>query len=162
MSDRTTIAEPSKRYRRAAKRYPELLLFPDDAARKAASKKANRASITSRRFWLCAAIITCAGICSYYVLFPIQSSAMPKYLRLIVVLCVYAYFPVAGVAGGIWLRAVYRRSLRLQLQETGIPVCLHCGYDLRGQLDPRCPECGQPFDPALLNRDAARKPPSGT
>ena len=22
-------------------------------------------------------------------------------------------------------------------------TCLHCGYDLRGQIIPRCPECGQ-------------------
>ena len=161
MSDRTTSTEPSKRYRRAAKRYPELLLFPDDDARKAASKKAKRASMMSRRFWLCAVVITCIGVCWYYALISIQSPAIPRSLRLIVLACVYACFPVAGVAGRIWLRAVYRRSLRLQLQGMDIPVCIHCGYDLRGQLDPRCPECGQPFDPALLNRDAARKPPSG-
>ncbi|MCC7292964.1 MAG: hypothetical protein IT449_12955 [Phycisphaerales bacterium] len=26
--------------------------------------------------------------------------------------------------------------------------CRDCGYDLRGQVDPRCPECATPFDPA--------------
>jgi hypothetical protein len=26
--------------------------------------------------------------------------------------------------------------------------CRRCSYDLRGLPDPRCPECGQPFDPA--------------
>ena len=25
--------------------------------------------------------------------------------------------------------------------------CLGCGYDLRGLPEPRCPECGRPFDP---------------
>jgi hypothetical protein len=77
--------------------------------------------------------------------------------------------PMGALVGGVVTYVVIRstrhlvcRSLRLQLQEMGIPVCLHCGYDLRGQTDPRCPECGRPFDPALLNRDAARKPPSGT
>jgi hypothetical protein len=29
-------------------------------------------------------------------------------------------------------------------------TCVHCGYDLRGQTDPRCPECGRSFDPTLL------------
>jgi hypothetical protein len=42
------------------------------------------------------------------------------------------------------------REFRKLLCEQGIPICLHCGYDLRGQTDPRCPECGRPFDPTLL------------
>lgn len=25
-------------------------------------------------------------------------------------------------------------------------LCRNCGYDLRGQTEPRCPECGTPFD----------------
>ncbi len=25
--------------------------------------------------------------------------------------------------------------------------CLDCGYDLRHLTEPRCPECGRPFDP---------------
>jgi len=31
------------------------------------------------------------------------------------------------------------------------PVCEKCGYILYGLHDPRCPECGTSFDPALLN-----------
>lgn len=27
-------------------------------------------------------------------------------------------------------------------------LCLKCAYDLRGLSEQRCPECGQPFDPA--------------
>jgi hypothetical protein len=30
------------------------------------------------------------------------------------------------------------------------PVCMRCGYSLRGLTLPRCPECGTPFDPHLL------------
>lgn len=44
----------------------------------------------------------------------------------------------------VWRNTV-RRSLREQLIEKGIPICLKCGYDLRGQAVPRCPECGAPF-----------------
>ncbi len=29
-------------------------------------------------------------------------------------------------------------------------VCTKCGYDLRGLPEPRCPECGTPFDPKRL------------
>lgn len=32
-----------------------------------------------------------------------------------------------------------------------IRVCKKCGYNLRGLRDPRCPECGTPFDPNLLD-----------
>jgi hypothetical protein len=39
--------------------------------------------------------------------------------------------------------ATVRRNLREQLIARGVPICLHCGYDLRGQIEPRCPECGK-------------------
>ncbi|MGE5608011.1 MAG: hypothetical protein ACM359_02050 [Bacillota bacterium] len=29
-------------------------------------------------------------------------------------------------------------------------ACTHCGYLLYGLREPRCPECGQPFDPSWL------------
>lgn len=35
--------------------------------------------------------------------------------------------------------------------------CLACGYSLIGLTEPRCPECGEPFDASLLTR-AARDP----
>ena len=49
-------------------------------------------------------------------------------------------------------REMTRRKLRALLVEQGIAVCIGCGYDLRGQTEPRCPECDRPFDAALLNR----------
>ncbi len=30
--------------------------------------------------------------------------------------------------------------------------CVKCGYNLTGLNDPRCPECGTPFDPQLLEQ----------
>ena len=33
--------------------------------------------------------------------------------------------------------------------------CTRCGYLLTGLAEPRCPECGTPFDPALLARLSA-------
>jgi len=47
-----------------------------------------------------------------------------------------------------WMRVF----LRQYLNDHGIPVCQGCGYDLRGQVHPRCPECGREFtlrDPGI-------------
>jgi hypothetical protein len=50
------------------------------------------------------------------------------------------------------LRALHRwgarADLRRKLREARVPVCLGCGYDLRGQPaeSSRCPECGKEFD----------------
>ncbi len=38
-----------------------------------------------------------------------------------------------------------RRHLRERLVQLGVPICIPCGYDLRGSTD-RCPECGTTFE----------------
>ncbi len=39
-----------------------------------------------------------------------------------------------------------RKAVRGYLLLRGVLVCLNCGYDLRGQEVPRCPECGWECD----------------
>ena len=59
----------------------------------------------------------------------------------------YALFfglPVATVVSFVVRREMKAIDRRRHLQER---VCDSCGYDLRGQLEPRCPECGEPFEP---------------
>jgi len=70
--------------------------------------------------------------------------------------------PCVGAAGmmlcmltvGAWSTYLARRRLRRycrqRLVTKGVPICIECGYDLRGQVEPRCPECGKEFDPGLL------------
>ncbi len=61
----------------------------------------------------------------------------------------YLEFPL--LASLIWLcRSLIQRRLRVQLVAKGVPICIRCGYDLRGQHVPRCYECGTPFDETLL------------
>ena len=44
-------------------------------------------------------------------------------------------------------RKFMRSFLRAYLNDHGIPICENCGYDLRGQVNQRCPECGKGFEP---------------
>ena len=57
------------------------------------------------------------------------------------------FYAVVGVLCG-FLHVCFRRTPNArQLQ------CGQCGYSLRGLRDPRCPECGAPFDPSLLEHE---------
>lgn len=66
----------------------------------------------------------------------------------------YALLIIAAIActfAALWLlRRQYQKRLREYLLNKGIPVCLHCGYNLSGLTEPRCPECGRTFEPAIL------------
>ena len=61
---------------------------------------------------------------------------------------------VMGVCLGLLFNYLFhkplKKFLRQELCNRGIPIYLKCGYDLRGQSAPRCPECGKPFDENLL------------
>lgn len=63
----------------------------------------------------------------------------------------YVLLVAVVVVGPVFLsRENIRHRLRRDLVNRGIAVCMACGYDLRGQREPRCPECGTPFDAKLL------------
>ena len=47
----------------------------------------------------------------------------------------------------------WRREVRPRLLRTRRGLCVHCGYDLRGNISGVCPECGKP---------APQRPPSRT
>lgn len=53
------------------------------------------------------------------------------------------YLPIIVVGAGVWyplLPFVRRRRRRTR------GLCVACGYDLTGLIEPRCPECGTKFD----------------
>lgn len=59
------------------------------------------------------------------------------------------------LVGRYWaIKSRVQRSVRTWLVQQGYPLCVRCGYDLRGLTDPRCPECGSRFDPDLLKQPA--------
>lgn len=59
---------------------------------------------------------------------------------------------------GFWLgRREIQRGVRRALQKRGYAACVGCGYDLRATSEPRCPECGDRFDPSrFAPMDGAR------
>ena len=61
-----------------------------------------------------------------------------------VLLVIYVAIPVCA---GVYLAMTWQHKwlevyLRQHLNEHGIPICMNCGYDLRGQVNRVCPECG--------------------
>lgn len=58
-----------------------------------------------------------------------------------------AFACTAPAYSALWmLRTAIQACLRRELNAAGNPTCLECGYDLRGQVELRCSECGKPFE----------------
>jgi hypothetical protein len=128
-------------------RFPEMERFPDDAARKQAWEKAYSQTLKRPLNWV-AAISMGVGLG--------LSLAFAKKMGLFASLDRFtggfgsSMIPGAcgGLFGGLafWLfRGSVTQRLRGELNRTGIPTCMKCGYDLRGCIDQRCSECGQQF-----------------
>ncbi len=135
---------------RLARRYPELLLFPTERDAHQARQDWGWALMRRPRFW---AILFPAAI-GLGITVHVVGGAIRQYLPLSPALHGGL---VGGVVGGTcgsaitWAwRREFRRHLRKCLVAHGVPVCIPCGYDLRGQTEPRCPECGAAFDASLL------------
>ncbi len=126
---------------------PELDLFETT---KQAEQCRRRAGFWHRFFsaiCVCGFMPACLWVCHSF------NITMGKWVFCLVLLLVMS-LPCTSV----WLtRSRVRRNLRKELVKIGVPICIHCAYDLRGQIEPRCPECGRPFDFADFHN---AKPPS--
>jgi hypothetical protein len=56
---------------------------------------------------------------------------------------------------------VRRPYEELRRRKSALPKCSKCGYDLTGLTVARCPECGRPFEPALVHQNGPAKEGSG-
>ncbi|MHC4126690.1 MAG: hypothetical protein ACYSWT_03970 [Planctomycetota bacterium] len=139
--------------------FPELNLLDSAAERRKVSRTAHRSVMRTRRFWLCwvgaavSAVSAMVFIVGVFIPWLKQHVALPDWLVKIVMA-----FLVTGIVAGGWqfgLRRPTRRRIREELLARGIPVCLACGYSLRGQTGTRCPECGRAFDPQRFERSGS-------
>jgi hypothetical protein len=143
-----------------SKRYPELRRFDSLAEAKAAFAACQKVQMKTPWFWL--------GLVAYTAAVGLIVSAVLIVLRTWVPLSGGKFAGIVGATTGssgafglrwFW-RHRFRKLLRERLVEAGIPICIKCGYDLRGQIEPRCPECGTEFDAALLKTAAPLPDPT--
>jgi hypothetical protein len=70
----------------------------------------------------------------------------------VAILCQWAL--VAVVYSGVFAAVTQGLTSAVVARATSKPgICLKCGYLLKGLTIPRCPECGEPFDPGSLSTD---------
>ena len=132
--------------------YPELEYWPREE-RKAALRGARKSVMNSPRWGGVYIILTTAVLCALF-----STDALTKLVSLLPtkhhgILLTVAIVILINLAVYYLWREPMRRTLRKELQILKVAICLKCGYDLRGQTEPRCPECGASFDEQLLKRD---------
>lgn len=122
--------------------FPELKYYASEEERKLAMKAAlSRCVNTYIWYWILFACIFVLMLQAQRIITAYYGS---HFLTPALVGGVYAFI---GSSTGVWIsRHRIRTYLRKDLWESGHLVCVGCGYDLRGQLDARCPECGNEFD----------------
>ena len=142
-----SLLSPKKLYGRW---FPELSRFESEKAQRRALSVATRHMGLRGILW--AALFL---LCFWSLGLVARFLGIPDWAR------DYVGSAVGGLSfslGFVWIcRRDLQRSLRKQLLERGVPICVRCGYDLRGQTAPRCLECGKPFDKALLEYLSQRK-----
>ena len=129
------------------KHYPELEHFEREDVPSVGSEALTLAKhevMRTWRFWL--TLVALAGL--YMAVTILTAWTMTQYLgspdwvRDAAMGCCGV---VVSLAAWRLFRDRTRRHLRERLVQLGVPICIPCGYDLRGSTD-RCPECGTTFE----------------
>ena len=135
------------------KRFPEYSLFRNEEERSAALKLAGKCTTGTAAFIIGYCVVQFATMNATDFIIAYVWPTLPRFADFLVSVAALSLVFSAYLYSTLWVyRRRIERVLRERLLELGIPVCLHCGYDLRGQTVPRCPECGRGFDPALLSK----------
>lgn len=137
-----------------------LWMFPE--LRRAESERERvalrSAAIRSREYTL-AALALCGGFLVVEIVLlgwcKLWAVSHPFFVSLVVIM---PSGLIVSLGPLLIVRSRARRRLRRELYARGIPICVACGYDLRGQTESRCPECGAQFTP-VTGKDS-KKPPT--
>jgi hypothetical protein len=161
-SGEPTIDAGAKRTRAATQRFeawarkpyvqglPEWAMFPDEETRRRAIVEIERGMMPRSlksvlQFLLAVALFLAVPAVVSFLLTHIALPPMGQWNdRIMWGMILVGYTILVYLA----IRKDMPRELRKRLLECGVPVCLGCGYDLRGQpsSSTRCPECGRTFE----------------
>jgi len=133
---------------------PELERFPTDLQKEEALRtaKSQRPTLLLASVFLVLVLAT-VGVMLYLTTTFLPPGRVSEFVgQMICQLLISLIMAYMGIR--LWVTPI-RRSLRRTLVNRGVPICIPCGYDLRGQDKAACPECGAPFDPKLLDRSDA-------
>ena len=128
------------------KHYPELEHFEREDVPGVASEAltfAKHEVMRTWRFWLTALVLSGLYMtATALVIWTMQRFGSPDWVRHVAAGCCWVV-----ISGVVWrlFRHRTRHHLRERLVQLGVPICIPCGYDLRGSTD-RCPECGTTFE----------------
>ncbi len=95
---------------------------------------------TSALLGLIGLVIICSGIVATYLCI----NQPNELLGMVAVIFLFFVAPIA-----IFLLLLASLLSFLASNHKGSNTCITCGYNLRGLTEPRCPECGTPFEPKL-------------
>ena len=123
---------------------PELAIFPSYKEQKQAWKKAYNSSL---KFWIIL-VVYIPSLLMYIFAGRKIEQVLNEYFGIPPFVCI-AFFCVIFITAYVYFtilipRHGIRMSLRKQLIESGIRVCMNCGYQLEGNTSGICPECGNP------------------
>lgn len=130
-----------------SRHYPELEHFEREDVPGVASEVLTYAKhevTRTWRFWLAtlALLVVYMAVMILAGRIMTQYSGSPDWVRHAAVGC-------CGVVVSLVVWRLFRQRtryhLRKRLVQLGVPICIPCGYDLRGSTD-RCPECGTTFE----------------
>lgn len=119
---------------------PEVLYLERPQARVELFKLAARATFQEGGYASLAVTAACASLVFFIIACLLLFCGLSGVYGLLAVAfgLAYAVPPVACVLR----RGRIRFHIRRRLSGAGIHLCLKCGYDLRGLINRRCPECG--------------------
>ena len=123
-----------------------LLLFPELGRFESTNQQRdawNRAELAvMRRYWIVGILATVA---IFWLLVGDVTDRLPNSIGVVIRASLIVLSALIWTVLALAFRKTVQRSLREQLADHGIPICIKCGYDLRGSKE-RCPECGEAFE----------------